>query len=350
MHMADALLSPAVGGTCWAAAAGLIGWCARRVRRELDERKTPLMGVLGAFIFAAQMINFSIPGTGSSGHLGGGLILAILLGPHAAFLTIASVLIVQALVFLDGGLLALGCNIINMGFFSCFIAYPFLFQRLRGSRPSPVRLTVAAIVAATVGLELGALAVTVETALSGMAALPFRPFAAVMLPIHLAIGLVEGLVTAGLIVFLARVRPDMLETHAEAPDTTRAAAPSLKPVLAGLLLATAVVGGVLSWMASSSPDGLEWALAKVSGRKEVEAPVQGIHRTLADAQERLALMPDYVLPADAQAGAAETAEDAAGGPGLVNPETTLAGLVGGAATLALALGGGLLLTRRRALA
>ena len=128
MHMADALISPAVGATMWAASGGLIAYCSKKVRAELDDRKVPLMGVLGAFVFAAQMINFSIPGTGSSGHLGGGLLLAILLGPHAALLTIASVLIVQALFFADGGLLALGCNVFNLGFFPCFIAYPFIYK------------------------------------------------------------------------------------------------------------------------------------------------------------------------------------------------------------------------------
>jgi len=117
MHMADALISPAVGGTVWAATAGLTVYSARKLKQEMDDRKLPLMGVLGAFVFAAQMINFTIPATGSSGHLGGGMILAILLGPYAAFLTMASVLTVQALFFADGGLLALGCNIFNLGFF-----------------------------------------------------------------------------------------------------------------------------------------------------------------------------------------------------------------------------------------
>ena len=110
MHMADALVSPAVGGAFWAAAAGTIAYCSARVRKDLDDRKVPLMGVLGAFVFAAQMINFTIPATGSSGHLGGGLLLAIVLGPSAAYLTIASVLMIQALFFADGGLLALGCK------------------------------------------------------------------------------------------------------------------------------------------------------------------------------------------------------------------------------------------------
>ena len=135
MHMADALLSPAVGGTLWAASSGTIAYCSAKVRKELDDRKVPLMGVLGAFLFAAQMINFSIPGTGSSGHLGGGLLLTILLGPHAAFLTLASVLIVQALFFADGGLLALGCNIFNLGFFPAFVAYPYIYKKIAGERP-----------------------------------------------------------------------------------------------------------------------------------------------------------------------------------------------------------------------
>src|SRR6185369_6797856 len=128
MHMADALLSPAVGGTMLVATAGTIAYCSAKVRKELDDRKVPLMGVLGAFLFAAQMINFSIPATGSSGHLGGGVLLSILLGPYAALLTIASVLVVQALFFADGGLLALGCNIFNLGVFPAFIAYPFVYR------------------------------------------------------------------------------------------------------------------------------------------------------------------------------------------------------------------------------
>jgi len=117
MHMADALLSPAVGATMWAGSMAAIGYSSRKLKENIDNRTIPLMGVLGAFIFAAMMINFTIPGTGSSGHLGGGMILAVILGPYAAFLVMASVLIVQALFFADGGLLALGCNIWNLGIY-----------------------------------------------------------------------------------------------------------------------------------------------------------------------------------------------------------------------------------------
>src|SRR5512144_1420723 len=136
MHMADALISPAVGGTMWAAAAGLTVYSARKLKEGLDDSKVPLMGVLGAFVFAAQMINFTIPGTGSSGHLSGGLLLAILLGPPAALITIASILMVQALFFADGGVLALGCNIVNMGLFPCFIVYTLLYRPLVGRKPT----------------------------------------------------------------------------------------------------------------------------------------------------------------------------------------------------------------------
>ncbi len=107
MHMADALISPVVGAGFWAAALAFISYCASRLNKEFNEKFIPLMGIMGAFIFASQMINFTIPGTGSSGHIGGGLLLAIILGPYAAFLTMASVLFIQALFFADGGLLAL---------------------------------------------------------------------------------------------------------------------------------------------------------------------------------------------------------------------------------------------------
>jgi cobalt/nickel transport system permease protein len=128
MHMADALLSPAVGTTLWAGTAVVTGYASKKLKVQIDDKMIPLMGVLGAFIFAAQMINFTIPGTGSSGHLGGGMILAIILGPHAAFLVMASVLTVQALFFADGGLLALGCNIWNLGVYPCYLVYPLIYK------------------------------------------------------------------------------------------------------------------------------------------------------------------------------------------------------------------------------
>ncbi len=340
MHMADALISPAVGGGMWVASAGLIGYCARKVRACLDDRRVPLMGVLGAFVFAGQMINFSIPGTGSSGHLGGGLLLAILLGPSAAFLTIASVLTVQALFFADGGLLALGCNIFNLGFFPCFVAYPLVYRPLVGRDPNPGRIAVAATVAAVIGLQMGAFCVVMETLLSGVSELPFGKFLLLMQPIHLAIGVVEGLVTAAVVGFVWKARPEVLDLdRAMAPD-----AGGLRPVLIGLLVAAVVVGGGLSWFASTHPDGLEWAMFRTAGAGELEAPADGAHGALAQVQETTALMPDYGF----KAAAAEEgdAEQQPVWPA-VDTGTSVAGLVGGGLTLAAAFLIGWLLKRRR---
>jgi cobalt/nickel transport system permease protein len=337
MHMADALLSPAIGGALWAASAGAIACCSRNVRREMDDRRIPLMGVLGAFVFAAQMINFTIPGTGSSGHLGGGMLLAALLGPHAAFLTIASVLTVQALFFADGGLLALGCNIFNLGFFPCFVAWPLIFRPLAGERPTPGRIVAASLLSAVAGLQLGAFAVVLETVLSGLSSLPFKAFVLLMQPIHLAIGIVEGLVTAAVVTFIWKARPEVLAT-----GRPLGALP-LKKVLAALAAAAVVTGGALSWFASARPDGLEWAIAKVTGEEELAAPETGVHSSLAGVQERTSVLPDYGFR---KAGAAQPAAAQQAAWPAVDAGTSISGLLGGALTLVLALLIGVLLRRR----
>lgn len=340
MHMADALLSPAVGGTMWAVTAGTIAYCAKKVQSELDDRKIPLMGVLGAFIFAAQMINFTIPATGSSGHLGGGMILAILLGPYAAFLTIASVLTVQALFFADGGLLALGCNIFNLGFFPCFLAYPLIYKPVAGHKPTSFSIGLGATLAAVIALQLGAMGVVFETVASGISALPLKAFLSVMLPIHLAIGLVEGLVTATVVTFVRKARPEILELTAASKPLGKL---GMTKVLAGLMAAAVITGGTLSWFASSSPDGLEWSMFKVSGSEELEAPEKGIHHTLAAVQEKTSFLPDYGF----KTGTAEESGEVEGSSwSVMDSGTTTSGLVGGGMTLLLAAALGFLFRRR----
>ncbi len=353
MHMADALLSPIVGGTMWAASAGTIAYCSKKVREELDDRKVPLMGVLGAFIFAAQMINFTIPATGSSGHLGGGLILAILLGPYAAFLTIASVLVVQALFFADGGLLALGCNIFNLGFFPAFIAYPLLYKQIVGDQPTPVKIAVGAVIAAVVGLQLGALCVVLQTTFSGISSLPFTAFVTMMQPIHLAIGIVEGVVTTVVVTAVATTRPEVLQYAKHAGIW------SARNLAFGFLAVTLLIGGVVSRLASEQPDGLEWSIEKLTGKADVAVPDAGVHGSLAALQSEMALLPDYnfkrvktvdkkeAKPAEPAAGYAV----AAGAPEEKKGEgskigTSVAGLVGGVITLAVAAAIGLLLRRK----
>ncbi len=328
MHMADALISPAVGATMWAASAGLIGYCSKKMKDDLDDAKIPLMGVVGAFIFAAQMINFTIPGTGSSGHLGGGMILTILLGPYAGFLTMASVLTVQALFFADGGLMALGCNIFNLGFFPCFVAYPLIYKNIADTTLSERRLFAAAIISAIVGLQLGAFSVVLQTLFSGVTELPFVTFVLMMQPIHLAIGLIEGLATSAVVIFVWKARPDIIEAvSTAAPVGYR----SLRKVIIGFLAAAVVTGGVLSWFASSNPDGLEWAMFKTAGKEELNTPPKDLHTALAHVQEKTALLPEYGF----QSKNSEPAEAPKPEPA-VDTGKTVSGLVGGALTLLLA--------------
>jgi len=342
MHMADALISPAVGGAMWALTGGLLAHSARRLKRERDERQAPLMGVLGAFIFAAMMINFSIPGTGSSGHIGGGMILAILLGPCAAFITIASVVTVQALFFADGGLLALGCNIFNMGFFPCFIAYPFIYKRIAGARPTQGRILAGSLIAVVLGLQLGAFSVVLETVGSGISELPFKTFVLLMQPIHLAIGLVEGLITSTVVGLVWKARPEILELAAGARPVGNL---GLKKVLTGLAVATILTAAVLSWFASTRPDALEWSMARTSGKEALETPKTGVHGALGRLQHVTAFLSDYDFKkAEKTSGPKMEIE---GPASVMNAGTSLAGLVGAGLTLGLVAILGAILKRRR---
>lgn len=341
MHMADALVSPAVGGAMWAATAVTTGYCAKRIRESDDASRIPLMGVAGAFIFAAQMLNFTIPGTGSSGHLGGGLLLAILLGPQAAFLVMASVLTVQALFFADGGLLSLGANIFNLGFFPAFIAYPLVYRPIVGATPTRGRIIAGSLIAAIVALQLGALGVVIETTLSGVSELPFATFALVMLPIHGAIGVVEGVVTAAVILFVQQAQPELLSRQATGGSLRGL---NLKPVLIGLAVAAILAASVLSLFASTNSDGLEWSIANVTGGKEVTADGP-IHNALARVQEFTALLPDYGLPQSADPGA-EQPPTSLDGTGSAEAGTSVSGLIGGGLVLAVTVLIGWVLKRR----
>lgn len=295
MHMADALLSPMVGGTMAAVSVGAIAWSVSQIRRNgLDEKRIPMMGVLGAFVFAAQMINFTIPGTGSSGHIGGGILLAAVLGGYPALLAITSVLIIQSLFFADGGLLALGCNIFNLGVCTCLIGYPLVFRPIiRSGTPtnSTRRIAVASILAVVVSLQLGSLSVVLETCCSGVTELPFRTFLWMMQPIHLAIGLVEGMITASVLVFMVQMRPAIL-ADSLVPKSEPKIRFSYAKILAIVSLATLLTGGFLSYFASANPDGLEWAMDQVAGTTELPNRT-AIHEETAAIQQKTALMPDY---------------------------------------------------------
>lgn len=319
MHMADALLSPIVGISMSAVSAGAVALSAAKVKRdELADQKLPIMAVAGAFVFAAQMINFTIPGTGSSGHIGGGILLAAMLGSYPAMLAITTVLIIQSLIFADGGLLALGCNIFNMAVIPCLLIYPLIFKPLFGKARQLRRIGLAAVAASVVSLQLGAFAVVVETTLSGVTELPFGAFAALMQPIHLAIGLVEGLVTAAILTFVFRARPELIA--AASSRSAIAGKIPLGKVLLSAAAITLITAGAISLVASSSPDGLEWAIGRLAGN-DLTGPDGVVSRSLSALQNITAFLPDY----DFAAGSASSG----GG-------TSLAGVIGSVLTFALA--------------
>ena len=182
MHMADALLSPAVAVTMYAASAAAAGVSLVQLRREelaapeTAKKKLPTMAVMSALVFAGQMINYTIPGTGSSGHLCGGMLLSAMLGPWAGFLSMIVILAIQALFFADGGLLALGANVWNMAFYGCFVGYFLIYRPLmRGNLSAGkarLRLTLASVLGCVATLQLGAFSVVLETTLSGITAYP----------------------------------------------------------------------------------------------------------------------------------------------------------------------------------
>ena len=309
MHMADALLSPAVAVTMYAASAAAAGVSLVQLRRgelaapETAKKKLPTMAVMSALVFAGQMINYTIPGTGSSGHLCGGMLLSAMLGPWAGFLSMIVILAIQALFFADGGLLALGANVWNMAFYGCFVGYFLIYRPLmRGNLSAGkarLRLTLASVLGCVVTLQLGAFSVVLETTLSGITALPLGAFAVLMQPIHLAIGLVEGLITAAVLLFVYQTRPELLQDAAGSGAKNRC---SRKAALAILAAAALVIGGGLSLLASSSPDGLEWSLfgneeAGYSANMGLDEEQYGTQSAAAEkaaaVQEKTSFLPDY---------------------------------------------------------
>lgn len=316
MHMADALVAPAVAGTMYVCSAAAAAYSVKKVRLENDAKKIPVMGVMGAFVFAAQMINFTIPGTGSSGHLCGGMMLTALLGPYASFLTMIGVLLIQCLLFADGGLLALGCNIWNMDFYGCFLGYFLVWRPMQGKGLSRGKVVGASILGCVASLQLGAFSVAMETMASGITELPFAVFVGTMQPIHLAIGFVEGLITAAVLLFVYEARPEMLASTQEAAHKGKL---SFVHTMAVLSISALLIGGGLSLAASSHPDGLEWSIGQVTGSTELgaDAGEDSAYAVAGQIQESTALLPDYAF---------QGSESAWG--------TTVSGIAGSAAVLA----------------
>ena len=208
MHIPDGFLNAATVATTCAVSAGGIGGAVRIVGKKLGEKQVPLMGILAAFIFAAQMLNFPVAG-GTSGHVIGAALAAILLGPWAALLIMSCVLIAQSLIFQDGGLLALGANIFNMGIvasFSAYYAYKLVTWLAGASRRGTL---IGGFVAAWLSVFLASIFCAIELAVSGSS--PFGVVLPAMAGVHALIGIGEGLITGAVLVLVLATRADLLQ-------------------------------------------------------------------------------------------------------------------------------------------
>jgi len=312
MHMANELLSvPVAIGTLGTAAAGL-GLICHKAKSLITSDRFALMGIMGAFVFAAQMVNFQLPlMPGTSGHMVGAVLLAIILGPYAGAIAISSVVIIQCLVFQDGGLLALGCNIINMALVPTFVGY-WMYRLFVNAQPSQWRLYLGSIIACVVAILAGAVLVPIEAAVSGVLRVPFYTFLITMVGVHIVIGIVEGLITAAVLVYLRQVRPDII-----AECVVNSVRFSKGVLYMTLITAAIIVGAGLSHLASSLPDGLEWSYAERPDEPDFEPIISNESHAVAaveDFQSRYSALPDYTIRAGAfgQSAPVETVEAGAG--------------------------------------
>jgi cobalt/nickel transport system permease protein len=272
MHIPDGFLSIPIALVGWIALIVMIVLALRQTRQQLNDQQIPFLGVLAAFVFAAQMINFPVAG-GTSGHLLGGALIAILIGPWASVLVMTSVLAVQALLFQDGGLLAIGFNAFNMGVIAAFVGYAayVMVRRLLGN--ARLSQLIGAAVAAWLSVVVAAAATALELALSETAALDVVLPA--MLGIHALIGIGEALITVAALAFLQQVRPDLTQ------NAERQAAGGSGWIAIGLLIALAVT--FAAPLADPNPDGLE----RVAEDQGFIATAQAAPYTI---------LPDYKVP------------------------------------------------------
>lgn len=273
LHIPDGFLSTAVSLLCWAASIILLAVAVRKAQADYDERLIPTAGVLAAFIFAAQMLNFPVAG-GTSGHLIGAALAFIVLGPWLGLLVMTAVIALQALLFQDGGLVVMGANILVMGIVPGFVGYGV--YRLAAKRSQSVKLAITGV-GAWLSIVAAALVTSLFLAFSGTANLEL--VVPVMVGVHMLIGIGEALVTMAALAYVLRSRPELLD------DTAISAGG--RWALVGLGIALLVV--LLAPFASPSPDGLEWVAAQ-----------QGFLNTALDAPYRF--LPDYTIPGLGETG------------------------------------------------
>ena len=272
MHIPDGFLSVVVSVILWIASMAVIAYALKRVNRDLDERQVPLMGVMAAAIFAGQMLNFAVAG-GTSGHLMGAALATILLGPWASILVMTTVVGVQALIFQDGGLLALGANIFNMGIVGVAVSFTVYKTIHTISKGAKWGIFAGGFLAAWASIEIAALAVALQLAFSGTS--PANLAIPAMAGIHALIGIGEGLITLGALALIYASRPDLLKA-----GEGRASGGKLLWA-AGLLIALTLA--VASPLASSNPDGLEWVAGQNGFLDTAQGPLYKI-------------IPNYMLP------------------------------------------------------
>lgn len=273
LHIPDGFLSPVVSIVGWVLAVAAIGYALRQTRGQLGEKQIPLMGVLAAFIFAAQAINFPVAG-GTSGHLLGGTLAAIILGPWAAVLIMTSVIAVQALVFQDGGLIVLGFNIVNMGVITAFTGHLVYLGLKKAMGENRNSLIIAGAVGAWISVMLGAIATAVEMGISGTS--PLGVALPAMAGVHALIGIGEALITVGALTFIYATRRDLLNMGETAP-----AQASANWVAVGLGISLIVA--IFSFAASPDPDGLERVAQDTGFLDKAMNPFYN-------------LLPDYTIP------------------------------------------------------
>jgi len=245
MHIPDGFLSLPVAGVSWAVSAVGIGYSVRKTRFELKEKTIPLMGIMAAFVFAAQMLNFPV-GAGTSGHLLGGVLTAAFLGPYAGALVLTCVLIVQAVVFKDGGLLTLGANILNMAILGTMFGYIIYRGIFRLTR----RIGLSVGIAGWLSVVLGASLCAAELAASKTA--PARFVFPAMAGVHALIGIGEGVITTFVVGFVLKIRPDLIYTAGSPAWSVRERKKAF--AIAG---AAVFVLALCAPFASRFPDGLE---------------------------------------------------------------------------------------------
>ncbi len=272
MHIPDGFLSVIVSISFWIVSLIILYFAVKNTQKTLDDRLVPMMGVMSAAIIAGQMLNFTVIG-GTSGHLLGAALVTILLGPWPAMIVMTTVVSLQALLFQDGGILALGANIFNMAVVGVFVSYAIYRILSSFMKTHKFGNVVAGFLAAWTSIFIASLSCAIQLSLSGTS--PANIVIPAMAGIHALIGIGEGVISVGAILFIMSARKDLLETEMIQNKQQNGL------VLGGLIIS--IVLAILSPLASNHPDGLEWV-----------AEQSGFLNIARDAFH--SIIPDYSLP------------------------------------------------------